>query len=776
MDTLLKTAVLLARETTGLERLAIVEEKGSRIYHSYGISLEGLIVDQHKLSYEKPDGWNEAFGRVIERHDHWLACETDIWEHTESQSKIIGTGWCVRTPIPMRSQRSLYLFNDAAISKVPLNPELQELVAIYCIQLGAVVDRISTDQALRQSEERYRDLIDNINDTIFSLDARGTITFVNQRVKEVFGYSPRDLIGHNFLDFAHPDDAQRISQNFQNTLNGASLKGEVYRFYDNSGAVRWVQPSSRVIRTHNGTSVRTVLTDISNQYNQEIQAQRLAAGLEQSSDLIVITDPQGNIEYVNTAFEHITGYSREEIIGKNPNILKSGHHTDQYYKEMWGEIRSGQVWRGHFINRRKNGTLYEEDVVISPIYDESGALRSYVASGRDVTHEMAIEQQLRQSQKMEAVGKLAGGIAHDFNNLLMVIINSAQFVEDVLPPHSEALEDIQELMSAANRAADLTRQMLAFSRQQPMRLKTESINKVILHTLEMLKRLIGEDIAIEFQPAINLPNIRVDAGQIEQVITNLAVNARDAMPDGGRLLMQTEARHLDKEYGAELVRPEDFQTGTYICLTISDSGVGIPQHIAEHIFEPFFTTKDVGQGTGLGLSTVFGIITQHHGFIRVYSEPDYGTTFQIFLPESIDQNQVKAAADPAQDAPLPTGHETILLVEDEFGVRRIAASLLRQQGYTLLEAENSDEAWAALEQVATPPDLLITDMVMPGVNGPDLAKAIREKYPDIKHLFISGYPAKHLQFKNLLMYHEPFLPKPFSRATLAHAVRSALES
>ena len=354
-----------------------------------------------------------------------------------------------------------------------------------------------------------------------------------------------------------------------------------------------------------------------------------ATAVEQAAEAIVITDPKGTILYVNPAFERITGYTSLEAVGQNPRILKSGKHDAAFYQQMWGTLSRGKVWTSRIINKKKNGTLYEEEISISPVFDSNGKIANFVAVKRDVTQEVALETQLRQSQKMEIIGQLAGGVSHDFNNILTVIQGNASLLLNAELNPAEKTECTQQILHAAERAASLTRQLLIFGRKQVMQPANLSLNEVVAQMTKMLRRVLGENISLQSNYAANLPLIHGDPGMIEQVLMNLVVNARDAMPAGGSLTIATGVKRFDNEQAEQI--PE--RLARIACLA------GGQRHRLRHrpghfarIYEPFFTTKEVGKGTGLGLATVYGIMQQHHGWITVTSEVNKGTTFQIQFP------------------------------------------------------------------------------------------------------------------------------------------------
>ncbi|MGA9452347.1 MAG: PAS domain S-box protein, partial [Verrucomicrobiia bacterium] len=380
--------------------------------------------------------------------------------------------------------------------------------------------------------------------------------------------------------------------------------------------------------------------DITERKQAEEANARLATAVQQAAEAIVITDSKATILYVNPAFERITGYISSEIVGQNPRILKSGRHNAAFYQQMWDTLSHRKVWAGRVINKKKNGTLYEEETSISPVFDSNGAIVNYVAVKRDVTQEVALETQLRQAQKMEIIGQLAGGVSHDFNNILTVIQGNASLLLNAELKPAEKTECTQQILHAAERAASLTRQLLMFSRKQVMQPANLSLNEVVAQMTKMLRRVIGENISLQSNYAANLPLIHGDPGMIEQILMNLVVNARDAMPAGGGLTITTGVKRFDREQADPI---PGASPGLRVWLAVSDTGHGVAPENLPRIFEPFFTTKEVGKGTGLGLATVYGIVQQHHGWITVTSEVNKGTTFQIHFPAVVNAKPEKKA-------------------------------------------------------------------------------------------------------------------------------------
>ncbi len=508
------------------------------------------------------------------------------------------------------------------------------------------------------------------------------------------------------------------------------------------------------------------------QQTAEESLRKLSRAVEQSADTVVITDRYGIIEYVNPAFEVLTGYPHDEVRGRTPRILKSGEQGPESYQEMWKTILAGNVYRGILVNRKKNGELYYVEESICPVRDAAGQITHFIANGRDLTERLRMEAQLLQSQKMDAIGNLAGGVAHDFNNLLTIITSYAELALDSVPKDSSLESKIQEILLAARRAAELTRQLLAFSRKQPQALRVADLNQVVARIAKTLPRLIGEDIDFGFIRGEGLGRVRVDPLQVEQVLMNLAGNARDAMPQGGHLRIETSDVRLDDNYidRKKAVIPP----GRYAVITVSDDGTGIPPEHLPHIFEPFYTTKPSGKGTGLGLATVYGIVKQNKGFIWPYSEPGMGTVFKIYLP-CVEERNAPGELDDIRTESAARGSETVLLVEDELAVRRATAEFLGMQGYSVLQAKDGVDALAVAKAHRSPIHLVVTDVVMPNMSGGQLAKELAQLRPDAKLLFVSGYAGKTVLDHKVVDLETNFLQKPYTLKQLSLKIRAALE-
>jgi two-component system, cell cycle sensor histidine kinase and response regulator CckA len=497
---------------------------------------------------------------------------------------------------------------------------------------------------------------------------------------------------------------------------------------------------------------------------------KLWCAVEQSPDPVIITDRSGVIEYVNPGFEILTGYSKEQAIGSTPRILRSETEPAETYQEMWKTILSGNTFRGVLVNRKRNGEAFSVEKIITPFRDSAGQITHFISTDRDITERSRLEGELQQARKMDAIGRLAGGVAHDFNNLLMVISSYGELMLDSLSAKHPLRRNVQEIMAASRRATDLTRQLLAFGRKQVQALQYLDLNSMIHDISRMLLRIIGEDIEFVFVPGADIGVVRADPIQIEQVVMNLAGNARDAMPHGGKLTIETIGIKLDEVY---LQKHAMVPAGEYVLLVVTDTGGGISAQHLPHIFEPFYTTKG-SEGNGLGLATVYGIVKQSAGFVWVYSEAGMGATFKIYLPRVHAEATELPAAGPTEEL-IPRGCETVLLVEDEAAVRQSGREFLLLNGYNVLEATDGEDALRIAAKYEGTIHLMITDVVMPRLGGAKLAVKLRAIRPEMKVLFVSGYAEITVLRQGAINLSTSFLQKPFSLKALARKIRELLE-
>jgi PAS domain S-box-containing protein len=626
---------------------------------------------------------------------------------------------------------------------------------------------------ISESERKYRALYNSIRDAILVADTNRMVIDCNPAFFDLFGYLPEDIIGKNTIEIYENEKAfKAVGEALQ--AHGRNFSDFLYtgNFRKKSGEVFPGESKIYYLRNDSGTLIGAIglIRDLTQRKQAEAERDRLLAAIEQTREMILITDTRGVIQYVNPAFESVTGYSRRETIGQTPRFLKSGQQDAAFYRTLWETIASGKTWEGRLVNKRKDGTIYTEEATISPVYDTSQHITSYVAAKRDITKQLQMAAQFQQAQKMESIGRLAGGVAHDYNNMLSVIIGYAEMAMNRIDPNDPLQADIREIFNAATRSAEITQQLLAFARKQTIVPQVLDLNETVQGTLNMLKRLLGEDIDLAWRPAEGLWPIKMDPAQIGQILANLCVNARDAIAGVGKITVETRNVAFDEDYCTDHA---GFIPGQYVLMAVSDDGCGMDKETLDKIFEPFFTTKTVGRGTGLGLATVYGIVKQNYGFINVYSEPGKGTTFKVYLARHASQTTEirKEAA-----AQIPRGRgETILVVEDEKAILQLARTMLTGLGYTVLAAGTPDEALRLAGHYGGRIHLLITDVVMPGMNGRELAARLQAIYPDLRHLFMSGYTANVIAHQGVLDEGVHFLQKPFSMGELASKVRNALD-
>ncbi len=535
------------------------------------------------------------------------------------------------------------------------------------------------------------------------------------------------------------------------------------------GSIRDVQVFSSRIDVKGKAYLHSIVADITERKQLEAERERLMTAIQQLGEIIIITDTAGRILFVNQAFETVTGFSREEALGQTPRILKSGVQDETFYKQLWETITHGRRWQGRIVNRKKDGTLYTEAATITPVKTLSGKTTHYVAVKRDISEHLELEAKFQQAQKLEAVGRLAGGVAHDYNNMINVVLGYTQMAIAEAGDNSRLQEYLEQVMSAAQRSAEITRQLLAFARKQTIQPEVISLNATIEKSLRMLQRLIGENIDLVWLPGKTAGSVYLDAVQLEQVLANLCVNARDAITDIGKVSIETDRVTIDEDYCR--AHPEAIP-GDYAVLEVSDNGCGMSPDVLKRIFEPFFTTKEVGKGTGLGLASVYGIVRQNRGFINVYSEPGKGTTFRIYFPRREEPGQI---VETNMVAPTKGKGERILVVEDEPMLMEVTREILKAAGYVVVTATRPEEALQIVASDDAGFEMLISDVVLPEMNGRELAKRIRDLLPDIRVLFMSGYTANAVSHFGILDKDVDFIQKPFSVVSLTTKVRSILD-
>lgn len=667
-------------------------------------------------------------------------------------------------------------FEDGRVFERYVRPQRRGMEVIGRVwSFRDVTEQKRGEERLRTSERRIRSLIENISDTVAILNPDGTIRYSIQATDAGVSALWAELLGDDPAQLVHEEDLPRVRAILADIVarpgSGTRIEfrhrafGGEWRTWDLIVRNLREDPivGGIVVNAHDVTERKRTEDEL------RVQRAYFAELFESSPEAIVLLDENDRVLQANGEFTRMFGYTLDEAIGRPINELIAPADLRDEALAYTVNVARGNKVNVEAVRVRKDGTPIHVSILGTPIKIPGEPTRVY-GIYRDITQRVQLEEKFRQAQKMEAVGRLAGGVAHDFNNLLTAISGHAQILLEDLPADDPARADIEEISRAADRAADLTRQLLAFSRKQMLRSQVLDPNALIGEIQKMLRRLIGEDIELITRLAPDLGAVRADPGQLEQVIMNLAVNARDAMPTGGRLLIETRNVELGEDDARRLA---PLQPGPHVVLIISDTGAGMDESTRERIFEPFFTTKEKGKGTGLGLSTVYGIVQQSGGHIWVYSEPGQGTTFKIYLPR-VDARP-EAAPAPSDADGAHNGREVVLLVEDEDAVRSLARRILEKRGYTVLTARTGPEALRIAERHDGPIHLILTDVVMPEMSGRELAERIAPTRPDARTLFMSGYTEDDVLRRGVLNEGAAFLEKPFTPSALAQKVREVLD-
>jgi two-component system, cell cycle sensor histidine kinase and response regulator CckA len=625
------------------------------------------------------------------------------------------------------------------------------------------------EHALLASEERFRHLVESIDDVVFRLDREQRCVDVFGRWLEREGFDPLKLVGRTTREIVGEEDAP-----LHESANLRALAGETVTYewtLRSRHGLRHMQTTLSPLHGPYGeiTGIVGVGRDISQRVEVGRELQRWARIFEHAGWGVAIVSADGMIETVNPAFAAMHGWTVEELRGKP----MAGLSAQQDFPRMnpLFDDRGHQIWETERV--RRNGMVFPALIDATAVRDAGDQVIYYAVNVQDLTERRRAEEQVRQAQKMEAVGRLAGGVAHDFNNMMMIIMGFSDFLLTTLERSDPRWADADEIRKAAERAMHLTRQLLGFGRQQLVARHVLNLNEVVSGMERMLRPLLGEDIRLITRLSVGLGGVEADYGQLEQVLMNLALNARDAMRGGGRLTIETLDVDLPEGYAYRHIGI-DIPPGPYVMLVVSDTGHGMTPEVKARLFEPFFTTKPTTQNTGLGLATVYGIVVQSGGYIWVDSEPERGTTFKICLPRVEVEDEPTEA--PAESTRPERGSETILLVEDEDAVRSVAARVLLNQGYTVLQARNGEEALNLLDEMGDKIDLILTDVVMPDMGGLVLAEKLRAQRLDLKLLYMSGYSEGDKLQPGRGNYDIPFLQKPFSAESLTLKVREVLDA
>ncbi|MCB2184710.1 MAG: PAS domain S-box protein [Desulfobulbaceae bacterium] len=637
-------------------------------------------------------------------------------------------------------------------------------------------ERKSVESALRESEERFKGLVANIPGATYRClnDRQRTMQFISKTIEEISGYPPAYFIDGNsgsYASLVHPDDLASVQSEISEALNIHEDFALDYRIIDADGKERWVTDRGRGVFNKDGNilNIDGVVFDVTQRKNNEKQLARLAQAIEQGAEEIIISDSNGLIEYVNPAFERISGYSRSEAFGKNLLFMEKQVHDEVFCRKIWKTVKGGRVWRGRLNNVIKGGNRIVVETTLSPVFDSLGKNMGFVSIKRDVTEQIKVEERMRQTQKMEAIGTLAGGIAHDFNNILHGIIGYSELAIKDLLQVPVPLRRVERILDAATRAKDLVSQILTFSRQKDIKKKSVQVTLIFKEALKLLRPSIPSSIKIK-QNLVSDLSVMADPTQIHQIFMNLCTNALYAMKEtGGTLEVNLTEVDLAEDFTNHY---PDIKPGRFLQLSVKDTGCGISQEVKERIFEPFFTSKPEGEGTGLGLSTVHGIVASLGGAITVETEPGVGSTFTVFMPVF----EGKEDSSRTEFADLPKGHERILVVDDEAFLVEMLSDMLTDLGYSVDFTCSSEEGLDIFLDNPAAIDLVLTDMTMSHLNGFELAQRILAQRPEMPIILITGYSMQINEEKARAAGIRKFLMKPVLKEELAQCVRSVLDS
>jgi two-component system cell cycle sensor histidine kinase/response regulator CckA len=671
---------------------------------------------------------------------------------------------------------------DVLLSSTPIDPsDLSRGVTFTALD---ITEPKKVEEALKESEKKYRRVVENATEIIYTTDINGNFKYANPTALRVVGYSLEELRRFNYLDLVVPEYRDQLKEIYGNQFRSRQATTYVeFPFSNKFGEVMWFgQSASLMMEGGRIIGFQVIARDITERKRTESalreSEERYRMLVETSPDAITLLDLNLNIVMANRPALALYGYeSPEEVVGQSALNFIAPEDRPRAVEDVRKMLETGSIGTLEYTLLRKGGVPFSAELRASMIVNVEKKPLAYICVSRDITERKrgeeeraALEDQFRQSQKMEAIGQLAGGVAHDFNNLLTVIKGYCQ-LSLVETKEGTPLRDALEVISkAAEKAADLTRQLLAFSRRQIMEATVLDLNTLLQNLEKMLRRIIGEDIELVTLLGADLGRVKADPGQMEQVVMNLAVNAKDAMSKGGKLIIETANVELDEAYARAHV---SVTPGCYVMIAVSDTGTGMAPEVRDRVFEPFFTTKGKGKGTGLGLSTVYGIVKQSNGNIWVYSEPGKGTTFKIFLPR-VDEPAEKLKAQEAGEE-FPGGSETILIVEDDKEVRNLTVRILKRQGYTVLDGSYGDEAFNVCRQHKGPIHLLVTDVVMPGMDGRTLSECLSQLHPEMKVLYMSGYTDDAIVHHGVMAKGMNYIQKPFTVNGLTKKVREVLD-
>jgi PAS domain S-box-containing protein len=639
---------------------------------------------------------------------------------------------------------------------------------------GELLARIQVGRRLVEQQALLYCLIDSIPDPIYMKDSRGFYLGCNTAYARFIGSEADDIFSRTASDVLPAEQAQQTHMEDLRVLaNGESLETEGWvsdaegkQVYHNTVKIPYLESAA------GSTGMIGISRDLTKRIEMEQEVKRLAVAVEQSTESIMITNVDGVILYVNSAFESTSGYSSEEVLGQHPDLLKSGKHDEAYFSKLWDTISSGDTWEGELTNRKKDGNLYVEEAVIYPIRNDSDEVINYVAISRDITQEMKIEKHLRQQQKMNAIGELAGGVSHDFNNILTAILGYVALCMNSVDEESKTYGYLKEIVKAGDRATKLVRQILTFSRQEEQEFHSLELQHIIEDSLSMVQTTMKKNIAVEKEIDPDCGPILGDTTQLQQVMVNLCTNAAHALGKEGSGTLSVSLKQVEILSGKPDEQALELAPGFYACIKVSDTGCGMPPEVLERIFEPYFTTKKKGEGTGFGLSIVHGIVRKHRGVINAASEEGEGTVFTLYFPLLLSESEQDQQA--VSRPSTPEGYGRILFVDDDETVLSMGREILESFGYTVVTGTNGRRALDTFEQNPSDFDVLVTDYSMPEMNGHELIRHVLEIRQDLPAILCSGYMEK-IEGESLKeLGHAAFLAKPLDWHELSRTIQEEI--
>jgi two-component system cell cycle sensor histidine kinase/response regulator CckA len=750
-------------EERNLRLAAIVESSDDAII---GKTLDGIITSWNKGA-EKIYGYEEteALGKPIS-----LLVPSDRQDEIPEILEKIRMGEHVEHYETVRRKKDGSEV-DVSLTISPIRGAEGATVGASTIARD-VTELRQVQMRLEKERSQLRTLVQTIPDLVWLKDSDGVYLTCNHRFESFFGADESDIVGKTDYDFVDVDLADFFRDHDRKAMlaDKPSTNEEWITFADDDHR-ELLETIKTPMYDKNGAliGVLGIGRNITELRKAEEAEKLLSAAIEQAAEAIFIADADGIIQYVNPAMADISGFCKEDLLGNPMRLLASDEYDATLHQQLWSSIKEGNIWSGRLASKKKDGNMYYEEGAISPVKDASGKTTNYVAVMRDITEHLKLSRQLQQAQKMEAIGTLAGGVAHDFNNLLTVVMGYSDLLLNEKNKQDPAYTDLQKIKLAAQKGADLVRRLLTFSRKAEFKPRPVDLNQQIEQLEKMLTRTIPKMVKIELRLADGLSRVNADPTQIDQVLMNLAVNASDAMPDGGRFIIETTNVFLDEEFARTHLGT---QPGEYALLIISDTGCGMSRETVERIFEPFYTTKEAGKGTGLGLATVYGIVKQHNGYVTCYSEPGEGTTFRIYLPVAEMEIDLDAATTYAVPA---FGTETILLADDEEFIRDLGEKILKRFGYTVLTTANGKEALDLYRREKGRISLVILDLIMPEMGGKQCLEELLQIDPDVKVIIASGYSAIGPTKESLEMGTKGFVNKPYDMRQVLEVVRRVLD-